>query len=110
MNYYLKNHYLQKRINELGNEVGMDNIIIVKEEIESWILAGIDNRLVEYSEFAIPDNTENITKEDFEQILAKTSFGKGDLLYKLTYDFNFGLALKRNQSFKYFLNKCISFL
>ena len=36
------------------------------------------------------------------QILAKTSFGKGDLLYKLTYDFNFGLALKRNQSFRGF--------
>ena len=55
--------------------------------------------------FTVPDNTENITKEEFEKILSKTSFDKGDLLFKLEFDFDFDLALKRNKSFNYFLNK-----
>ena len=95
----------KSRIDELDGIVDEDKIIIVEEELESWCLAGIDTSIDDYSEFEIPQSTDNITKEDFEKILSKTSFNKNKLLNYLSRDFNIDLAVKRNASFKYFLEK-----
>ena len=94
-----------QRINELDGEITQDKIIIVVEEIESWCLAGIDTNIDEYTDFIIPENTDNITKEDFDEILSKTSFNKNKLFNYLSFNFNVDLAIKRNKSFKYFLEK-----
>ena len=94
-----------QRIEELGGEITPDKIIIVVEELESWCLAGIDTNIKEYSDFVIPENTDNITKEGFDEILSKTSFNKNKLFNYLGFNFNSDLAVKRNKSFKYFLEK-----
>ena len=94
-----------QRIEELDCEITPDKIIIVVEELESWCLAGIDTNIGEYSDFVIPENTDNITKEDFDEILSKTSFNKNKLFNYLSFNFNPDLAVKRNKSFKYFLEK-----
>ena len=95
----------KSRIDELDGVVDADKIIIVEEELESWCLAGIDTSIDDYSEFEIPQNTDNITKENFEEILSKTSFNKNKLFNYLSRDFDIDLAVKRNTSFKYFLEK-----
>ena len=95
----------ESRINELDGEITPDDIVVVVEEIESWCLAGVDSGIDEFSKFEIPNNTENITKEDFDEILNKTEFSKYNLIHYLSTNFNYKLACKRNQSFKYFLNK-----
>lgn len=95
----------EQRIKELDNEIESEYIIIVVEELESWILAGIDPNIKEYAEFMIPETTDNITKEDFELIISKTSFNKNKLINFLCFNFNIDLAIKRNKSFKYFLEK-----
>ena len=94
-----------QRIEELDCEITPDKIIIVVEELENWCLAGIDTNIGEYSDFVIPENTDNITKEDFDEILSKTSFNKNKLFNYLSFNFNPDLAVKRNKSFKYFLEK-----
>ena len=38
-------------------------IIIVKEEIESWYLAGVDTSLDIFKNLKIPDSTDSIEKE-----------------------------------------------
>ena len=46
-----------------------DRIIIVKEEIESWFLAGIDSQLDQFKNFVIPNSTDLITKDEFDEML-----------------------------------------
>ncbi len=94
-----------QRIKELDGEITYDKIIIVAEELESWCLAGIDTGIDEYSEFVIPESTDDITKEDFDKIISNTSFNKNKLLNFLSFNFNSDLAVKRNKSFKYFMEK-----
>lgn len=94
-----------KRIQELDGEISADKIIIVAEELESWCLAGVDTKLMEYNDFKIPASTDRITKEDFNEIISRTSFNKNTLLNYLSFNFNVDLAIKRNKSFKYFLKK-----
>lgn len=42
----------------------------------------------------IPENTDNITKEEFDKILLNTSFDKNKLLNFLSFNFNVDLAIK----------------
>ena len=89
----------------MDGEITPDKIIIVVEELESWCLAGIDTSIEEYVDFVIPESTDDITKEDFDEILSNTSFNKNKLLNYLSFNFSIGLAIERNKSFKYFLER-----
>ena len=83
-----------------------NNIIIVREEIESWFLAGIDNSLEIFKGLNFPHNTDSISKEDFNRMLEDNSiYEKEEFLLEVSKYFDFNLAIKRNKSFKYFLNK-----
>lgn len=83
-----------------------NKIIIVKEEIESWFLAGIDTQIDQFNNFIIPDNTDSITKEDFDEMLKKHSIdNKNNFLIEVGKNYNINLAMQRNSSFKYFLNR-----
>ena len=81
------------------------NIVIVKEEIESWYLAGINTSSEQFSELIIPDSTDDIEKETFDQMISTISDSKKDCLVEIAKNFDFDLAVKRNSSFRYFLNK-----
>ena len=80
-------------------------IIIVKEEIESWYLAGVDNSFEKFKNWKIPDNTDEIEKEDFDKIYVTSFDSKKDCLIEIVKHFDFNLAMDRNASFKYFLDK-----
>ncbi|WP_042692712.1 hypothetical protein [Methanobrevibacter oralis] len=84
----------------------MDKIFIVKLEIESWYISGIDNSLDQFKDFDIPDDTENISKETFDNQLKNSQFSsKLDLLIEISKFYNYKLAISRNKSLKYFLKK-----
>lgn len=85
------------------------SIIIVREEIESWYLAGIDTSLDQFSSLDVPDNTEGIVKETFDEMIKDISEYKKDALIEIAKNYNFDLAVKRNKSFKYFLDKLDGF-
>lgn len=88
------------------NNLDFDKIIIVKEEIESWFLAGIDSKIDQFKNFIVPNNTDSITKEIFDDMLKKNSIeNKNSFLIEVGKNFNIKLATQRNTSFKYFLNK-----
>jgi hypothetical protein len=46
-------------------------IIVVKTEIESWILTGISTKLLEKFNIKSLPNTDRITKEDFRKMLPR---------------------------------------
>lgn len=83
-----------------------NNVIIVKEEIESWFLAGMDTSLKQFEDFTIPNKTDSITKEDFNQMLDNShDFLKEEFLFEVCRYYDIDLAMERNSSFKYFINK-----
>ena len=83
-----------------------DRVIIVKEEIESWFFAGIDTKIGQFKNFKVPDDTDLITKEDFDELLREQSIdNKNSFLIEVGKNFNIELAAQRNASFKYFLDK-----
>lgn len=94
----------EDRLNNYEN-LNESSIIIVCEEIESWYLAGIDNSLEQFSSLNIPDTTDGIDKETFDEMIKSISDYKKDALIEISKNYNFDLATKRNKSFKYFLNK-----
>jgi len=95
----------EKRLHEYDN-LDFSKIIIVKEEIESWYLAGIDTSLTQFNKWDIPQSTDDITKEDFDGMLEENLIdSKIDFIKELSKNYNFDLAVKRNNSFKYFLDR-----
>ena len=83
-----------------------NKIFIVKEEIESWYVAGVDTQLEQFNGLNIPDNTDNLSKEDVDAIIDNSSFDSSiEFLNEILKNFNFDLAYKRNTSFRYFIDK-----
>ena len=95
----------RSRFDELEGLIELDKIIIAREEIESWFLAGVNTDLDVFSKFTIPDNTENISKEDFDEMIQDASFDKFEMFLLLAKYYDFDLALKRNSSLKYFVDR-----
>ena len=88
------------------NSLDLDKIFIVKEEIESWYVSGIDTSLKQFSNLNIPDNTDNLTKEDVDKIIEQSFFdSKIVFINEILKNFNLKLAYDRNTSFKYFIDK-----
>ena len=59
-----------------------------------------------FAEFNVPDDTEGITKEMFNDMLDNSRFdSRIDLMKEISKSYDFDLATKRNNSFKYFIEK-----
>ena len=98
----LKKEELISKFNHLNKNV----IFIVKDEIESWFLSGMNTDLEIFDEFNIPDDTEGITKEMFNEMMNNSHFNSRiDLMIEISKSYDFDLATKRNNSFKYFIKK-----
>ena len=88
------------------NALDCKKIFIVKEEIESWYIAGVDTQLEQFKGLNIPSNTDNLSKEDVDEIIDESSFDSNiDFLNEILKNFNFNLAYQRNSSFRYFVDK-----
>lgn len=98
----LKKEELINKFNHLNNDV----IFIVKDEIESWFLSGMNTDLDIFNEFNVPDDTEGITKEMFNEMMNNSHFdSRIDLMKEISKSYDFDLAAQRNNSFKYFIEK-----
>ncbi len=92
--------------------IDKDHIVIVKNEIESWYLAGINHEISSENvctkplrKIKIPDDTEKIMKEHFDKLIPCCFRGsKIDFMKEILKCFDISLAQKRNDSFKNFVN------
>ncbi len=94
----------KKRIikNRFSN-VETSKIDIVIKEIESWYLAGISTERAALMNILIPKDTNEITKEDFNEICHHTFRSRIDFMYEILKSYSIDLAMKKNQSFEYFV-------
>lgn len=79
--------------------------VIVIQEIESWYLAGLDKVQAEKLRLPQLDITDEITKEKFDQLIPKKFDSRIDFMLEILKNFSVDVALQKNHSFKYFIEK-----
>jgi hypothetical protein len=90
-----------------------DRLVIVKNEIESWYIAGINQETgieieckKELRKIRVPEDTEPITKEHFEDLIPGSfKDSKIDFMKEILKCFDISIAKERNDSFKNFVNE-----
>lgn len=97
-------NYLQNKYKGLD----VDNIIIVVKEIEAWYLAGLDENGCKNLGINYLDNTDAISKEDFDRMIPRKSKYRIDFMLEILKNYSISLGTKRNRSFLYLYNKVIA--
>lgn len=80
------------------------NVIIVVREIESWYLAGLDDKNCKSLGLSKFSQTDDVTKEQFEKLIPEKSI-RIDLMIEILKRFSTETAKSKNKSFSYFLDK-----
>lgn len=97
-----KKEEIRKKLKNIDEE----KIIVVIKEIESWYLAGLDNK--EVKNFGIRRtfyNTDNVTKEKFNSLIPPRFSSRIDFMLEILKKFSIETAKQKNESFKYFIEK-----
>jgi hypothetical protein len=95
----------EKIISKFSGHLENNKLFIVKEEIESWYLAGISETDAKRFKIKPFYSTDSLTKEDFEQLIPKKSFTPNDFMIEILNEYDFENALLRNRSLQYFAVK-----
>lgn len=85
-----------------------DRIFIVKAEIESWYLAGLDGE--NCKSLGIKDSfqdTDELTKEDFNRLMPRKFRSRIDFMNEILKRYDIPIARTKNQSLNYFSKKYI---
>ncbi len=87
------------------SEVDGSKMVIVIREIESWYYAGIPAHLAQELGLPEPENTNDLTKEDFNARIPKKFDSRIDFMFEILKSVSLETAAKKNQSFHYFVNR-----
>ena len=79
-----------------------DRIVVIIQEIESWYLAGLDDRSQRRLSLRSYRNTNHITKEIFNRMIPRSYTSRIALMADILDLFSFEAALEKNRSFRYF--------
>lgn len=100
----VKKGKITKKFNQLAEE----KIIIVAKEIESWYLAGLDEKTSKKLSIRKKIQfTDTITKEDFNRLIPK-NIPRIEFMRKILDNYDIEIGKKKNSSFGYFLNKWVN--
>ncbi len=91
-----------------GARIDIKNVIIVVKEIESWYLAGLDDKARKELGIRTFRNTDNITKEEFDNLMPKKFDSRIDIMVEILKRFSVGMGEQKNRSFAYFMKKILS--
>jgi hypothetical protein len=95
----------KERITGKFKQITEDKIIVVVKEIESWYLAGLDEKTSKKVGIRKKIRTEDrITKEYFNQLIPK-NMPRIEFMRKILENYDVEIAKERCGSFGYFLNK-----
>lgn len=103
--------YTKKKNNiksKIAPNVDREKIIIVKAEIESWYVAGVNQSDAKNLNIIFHTNTEGITKEIFRAMMRPPFESHIDFMREILKYYSIDTAKKQNPSFKYFCDKFIT--
>ena len=90
---------------DFDEKITKDKIIIVIKEIESWYLAGLDEKASKKLGIRKKiETTDNVIKEHFNQLIPK-KMPRIEFMQKILENYDVEVAEGKNRSFGYFLNK-----
>jgi len=95
----------EKIRDKYGETVDINNLIIVIKEIESWYLAGLDDKARKELRIRTFRKTDNITKEQFDKLMPKKFDSRIDFMVEVLNRFCVEIAKRKNSSFDYFMEK-----
>jgi hypothetical protein len=88
------------------NAIDPERAIIVRREIESWYMAGVDDRACQEFDITIPSHTDDVSKEQFRGLVPERFKGLVvDLMAAILKGFRVELARSKNRSFGYLMDK-----
>ena len=82
-----------------------DKIVIVIKEIESWYLAGLDEKQCKELGIKSFQETNDITKEQFNSVIPTKYDSRIDFMAEILKRFSIETAKSKNNSFQYFIEK-----
>ncbi len=94
----------KKRVHWSFANLDDNKIAIVIHEIESWYIAGYPDELLLAQRLPDIIQTENISKEDFNQLYHQISRSRIDFMRELLKNYSVNLAVEKNNSFKHFID------
>lgn len=97
----------EKIIEKFSHTLDQNAIVIAKQEIESWYLAGIELGHCKRLKVKYIKDTEKVNKEKFNTLIPKT-FIRTDFMIELLKVFSIEVAKERNHSFLYFHDKYLA--
>jgi hypothetical protein len=80
-------------------------IFLVIKEIESWYLAGLDRASSRSLKVRYLSNTDDVTKEKFNNSIPKRFDSRIDFMVEILNNFSIKTSMNKNTSFKYFTEK-----
>lgn len=95
---------IDKRMGEYP-ELEKEKIIIVKEAIESWYIAGVNNSFEKLKNKSLPEKSDEFTKKEFNALIEDVSDSRIDAMVEIAKSFNCLEACDKNSSFNYFSEK-----
>lgn len=95
----------KQRLQKTFKNIDADKTIVVIQEIEGWYLAGLDEDSSKALGLPLLKHTNDISKEDFNQLIAKKSTSRIDFMLEILKRFSSEVAKQKNHSFKYFIEK-----
>ena len=90
-------------------KIRRENIFIVQQEIESWYLAGLDLESCKRLKIRNFDNTDNITKEQFNSMI-NTRNSRIETMIQIMDNYNIYIAINKNNTYRYTHNKIKSLI
>jgi len=95
----------KQEIQDKYDKIDKDKIIVVKKEIESWYLAGLDATISKQLGVSPFDTTDNVTKEQFNDLIPAKFDSRIDFMMEILKHFSIEIAKQKNGSFMYFIKK-----
>jgi len=95
----------KKKIKKMIKNIDIDRIVVVRKEIEGWCLAGLENSLCNRLRAPFKKDTNDLTKEEFNNLIPKKFDSEIDFIIEILKSFSIETAEERNTSFGYFINK-----
>jgi hypothetical protein len=94
----------QSIVDRLKN-INEERIFVAVKEIESWYLAGLDKNSSEGLGIKGFTLTDDITKEQFNNLIPRRFDSRIDFMYEILKNFSIEKGKRKNKSFRYFIKK-----
>jgi len=91
----------RQQVAERYTPLSASHVIVVRKEIESWYMAGLDSRACGKIGLKELQYTDNLTKEGFLKLQPKRYDSRVDFMQVILQEFSVETAKQKNGSFRY---------